>query len=41
MFDKVFKEISTRVQLFVNLPFDKLDRLKLEKAVRDIGEVKA
>ena len=40
VFEKVFKEISTRVQLFVNLPFDKLDRLKLEKAVRDIGEAK-
>ncbi len=40
LFEKVFKEISTRVQLFVNLPFDKLDRLKLEKAVREIGEAK-
>ncbi len=41
LFDKVFKEISTRIQLFVNLPFEKLDRLKLEKAVRDMGEIKA
>lgn len=41
LFEKVFKEISTRVQLFVNLPFDKLDRLKLEKAVRDLAGSKA
>lgn len=40
-FEKVFKEISTRIQLFVNLPFDKLDRLKLEKAVRDLAEGRA
>lgn len=41
LFDKVFKEISTRIQLFANLPFDKLDRLKLEKAVRDLSGGKA
>lgn len=36
-FRKVFQEIRSRVQLFLALPVDKLDRMSLLNAVRDIG----
>lgn len=35
-----FNQMHTRIGLFVNLPFDKLDRLKLEQAVREIGTIR-
>jgi len=31
-------QIQRRIELFCSLPFDKLDRLRLEKLTRDIGE---
>ena len=37
MFEKVFVEIARRVELMLALPFDKLDRLALQKKVRKIG----
>ena len=39
IFARVFQQISVRVQLFLSLPMDKLDRLALERGVRDIGRV--
>jgi hypothetical protein len=30
--------IRRRIELFVSLPLEKLDRLKLEKTVRNIGK---
>ena len=37
-FLKAFTELSTRIQLFVGVPFEKLERQALEKKVRDIGQ---
>lgn len=35
------REIHRRLDLFVNLPLDKLDRLRLETATREIGRARA
>lgn len=32
-----FNQLSNRIGLFANLPFDKLDRIRLQKALSDIG----
>ena len=32
-----FNQLHNRIGLFANLPFDKLDRIKLQKALSDIG----
>ncbi|OYY95055.1 MAG: protein-tyrosine-phosphatase [Hydrogenophilales bacterium 28-61-23] len=32
-----FNQLSNRISLFANLPLDKLDRIKLQKALNDIG----
>ncbi|MDD5388041.1 MAG: arsenate reductase ArsC [Gallionellaceae bacterium] len=32
-----FNQLSNRIGLFAHLPFDKLDRIKLQKALSDIG----
>ena len=37
IFEKVFIEIARRIELMLALPVDKLDRLTLERQVRDIG----
>ena len=37
-FARVAKVLKRRIELFTSLPLDKLDRLKLEKTVRDIGK---
>jgi arsenate reductase len=37
VFEKVFVEIARRIELMLALPFDKLDRLALQKQVREIG----
>jgi arsenate reductase (thioredoxin) len=36
-FLKAFTQLSTRIKLFVSLPFEKLERQALEKKIRDIG----
>ncbi|MEO5702482.1 MAG: arsenate reductase ArsC [Gammaproteobacteria bacterium] len=36
-FDRVYREIARRVQLFLSLPIEKLDRLALQQHVNDIG----
>ena len=36
-FWKVAQQIYRRIDLFCNLPMDKLDRLRLEKATKEIG----
>lgn len=33
-----FNQLSNRIGLFANLPFDKLDRIKLQKVLSDIGK---
>ncbi len=38
VFMKVFVEIARRIELMLALPIDKLDRLALERRVRDIGQ---
>lgn len=37
VFTKVFAEIARRIELMLALPIEKLDRLALERRVRDIG----
>ncbi len=37
VFDKVCREIARRVDLLTSLPMEKLDRLALERRVREIG----
>ena len=36
-FNVAFRQLATRVSLFVSLPLDKLDRLTLQKKLNDIG----
>lgn len=36
-FLNAFTQLSTRIRLFLNLPFEKLERQALEKQLRDIG----
>jgi arsenate reductase len=38
IFTKVFVEIARRIELMLALPIEKLDRLALERRVRDIGQ---
>jgi protein-tyrosine-phosphatase len=38
VFIKVFVEIARRIELMLALPIEKLDRLALERQVRDIGQ---
>lgn len=37
-FTRVASILNRRIQLFTSLPIEKLDRMKLEKNVKDIGE---
>ena len=37
-FLRAYVELSSRINLFLNLPFDKLDRLVLQKKLREIGK---
>lgn len=39
VFEKVFIEIARRIELLLALPVEKLDRLALERQVRDIGHM--
>jgi arsenate reductase len=36
-FMRAFTELSARINLFINLPLSKLDRLTLQKKLADIG----
>jgi protein-tyrosine-phosphatase len=36
-FLRAYSELSTRINLFLNLPLEKLDRLALQKKLREIG----
>jgi len=38
-FLRAFSELSTRINLFVSLPLQKLDRMSLKKRLDDIGKV--
>lgn len=37
-FRKALAELEARIKLFVNIPIESLDRLALQRAVRDIGQ---
>jgi len=37
-FRQAAMQLQRRIELFCSLPFEKLDRLKLEKLIRDIGK---
>ncbi len=39
-FIKAFAELSTRINLFLNLPLDKLDRLALGRKLGEIGKTR-
>jgi hypothetical protein len=36
-FFRAYTELSARINLFINLPLDKLDRLVLKKRLEEIG----
>ena len=38
-FRTAFRELENRIKIFVSLPFDSLDRLKLQKRLDEIGRV--
>jgi arsenate reductase (thioredoxin) len=40
-FFRTWTELSNRISIFVSLPFDKLDRLSLQKRLDEIGKVHA
>jgi protein-tyrosine-phosphatase len=40
-FWQVSRQIYRRIDIFCNLPFDKLDRLRLEHETKEIGKTKA
>lgn len=37
-FDEILKQLITRINLFINLPMEKLDRLSLEARTKDIAQ---
>ena len=37
-FFQTFNQLSNRIGLFAHLPFDKLDRMRLQKALNEIGQ---
>ena len=37
-FFQTFNQLQNRISLFANLPIDKIDRVKLQKALQDIGK---
>jgi arsenate reductase len=37
-FHKAFVELQSRISIFVNLPFDSLDKLKLQQKLDEIGK---
>ncbi len=39
-FFRAFKELSTRISLFLSLPMEKLDRVTLQKRLDDIGRTR-
>jgi arsenate reductase len=39
-FRETFRQLSNRIRIFVNLPFEKLDRLALKREVDQIGTLK-
>ena len=40
-FRKAFRELENRIKIFVSLPFESLDTMKLQQALNEIGESKA
>jgi arsenate reductase len=36
-FARTFREISQRLRIFLNLPFEKLDRMSLQKHLHELG----
>ena len=39
-FRQAFRELENRINIFVNLPFERLDRLKLQRRLDDIGRAR-
>lgn len=37
-FSEVYRELNTRLEIFVSLPMDQLDRLALQKRIRALGK---
>lgn len=38
MFDKVFRQIATRMHAFISLPFELLDKTAIQQEIRKIGD---
>ena len=39
-FATAFRELQNRIAIFVNLPFDSLDRLRLQERLDEIGRIR-
>lgn len=39
-FKKTYEQLARRIQLFMSLPFDKIDKLSLQQKLADIGNIK-
>ena len=39
-FRQTFRELENRIKIFVSLPLHSLDRLKLQKSLNEIGQVR-
>jgi hypothetical protein len=38
-FVDAMNQLQRRISMFISLPFEKLDRMRLQQAVRDIGKM--
>ena len=38
-FTKIFRQITNRVRIFINLPFEKLDKLAIKREMDKIGHM--
>jgi hypothetical protein len=39
-FKKAYKQLSRRIQMFMNLPLEKMDKLALQEQLTEIGRIK-
>jgi arsenate reductase len=37
-FDKIFRQLSTRISIFANMPLEKLDKAAIHRELKNIGE---
>ncbi|MGH8671931.1 MAG: arsenate reductase ArsC [Burkholderiales bacterium] len=37
VFERVYRQLNNRIRIFINLPFEKLDRMSLQRRLKEIG----